>query len=117
MGKSWTTPAEKTFLDAEFENYLSNQGEKKYGTRKWFLYGFYIQYFAKFPMPEVHESGLPLEKQMSDRQEVSPQPAHDFAFLTLDVANQVILGLGVVRGTLGEGLRTSRSLHPPPYSW
>ena len=35
MGKSWTTPTEKTFLDAEFENYLSNQGEKKYSTRRW----------------------------------------------------------------------------------
>jgi hypothetical protein len=48
-------------------------------------------------MPEVHESGLPLEKQMSDRREVSPQPAHDFAFLTFDVANQAILGLGVTQ--------------------
>jgi hypothetical protein len=48
-------------------------------------------------MPEVHESGLPLEKRMSDRREVSPQPAHDFAFLTFDVANQAILGLGVTR--------------------
>jgi hypothetical protein len=42
MGKSWTTPAEKTFLDAEFKNYLSNQGEKKYGTRKRFLHGLYL---------------------------------------------------------------------------
>lgn len=97
MGKSWTTPAEKTFLDAEFENYLSNQGEKKYGTRKRFLHGLYLRYFAQFPMPEIHESGLPLEKRMSDRRGVSPQPTHDFAFLTFDVANQAILGLGVTQ--------------------
>jgi hypothetical protein len=97
MGKSWTTPTKKTFLDAEFENYLSNQSEKKYGTRKQFLHGLYLRYFAKFLMPEVHESGLPLEKQMSDRWEVSPQPAHNFAFLTFDIANQAILGLGVTQ--------------------
>jgi hypothetical protein len=91
MGKSWASAEEQSFLDPEFEAFMSFKTDKKrYGHRTRFLKGLYARYFAEFPMPAVDESGRSLEERMVEREAVSLQLHASPVILTPDVANSTI---------------------------